>query len=169
MPGPRFAATAVNDQTTTEKPMETLIRKRIGEIPILQTVIKRLRLREILLSHIKPHGNETVPAVDTLLVLVWNIACGRQPLCELPVGSELLLRTQKQANDRSCARLQSALPCLSMKYLVILLIHLLSTLAKLMGPGGAKSIVADCHLFSSQKSYQLYQSLVSKALCFVNR
>jgi hypothetical protein len=65
------------------KPMEQLIRKRIGEIPILQTVIQRLRLREILLSYIKPHGNETVPAVDTLLVLVWNIACGRQPLYEL--------------------------------------------------------------------------------------
>jgi len=64
--------------------MEALIRRRIGEIPILQTVIERLRLREILLSYIKPHGNETVPAVDTLLVLVWNIACGRQPLYELP-------------------------------------------------------------------------------------
>ena len=64
--------------------MESLIRKRIGEIPILQTVTQRLRLREILLSYIKPHGNETVPAVDTLLVLVWNIACGRQPLYELP-------------------------------------------------------------------------------------
>jgi len=64
--------------------MEELIRRRIGEIPILQTVIERLRLREILLSYIKPHGNETVPAVDTLLVLVWNIACGRQPLYELP-------------------------------------------------------------------------------------
>lgn len=45
-----------------------------------------------------------------------------------------------------------------MKYLVILLIHLLTTLAKLMDPGGAKFIVADCHLFSSQKRYQLYQS-----------
>jgi len=66
-----------------EKPMEALIRKRIGEIPILQTVIQRLRLREVLLSYIKSHGNETVPAVDTLLVLVWNIACGRQPLYEL--------------------------------------------------------------------------------------
>ena len=64
--------------------MEALIRKRIGEIPILQTVIQRLRWREILLSHIPSHGNETVPAVDTLLVLVWNIACGRQPLYELP-------------------------------------------------------------------------------------
>ena len=67
-----------------EKPMEALVRKRIGEIPILQTVIQRLRWREILLSYIPSHGNETVPAVDTLLVLVWNIACGRQPLYELP-------------------------------------------------------------------------------------
>ena len=66
-----------------EKPMEALIRKRIGEIPILQTVIQRLRWREILLSYIKSHGNETVPAVDTLLILVCNLACGRQPLYEL--------------------------------------------------------------------------------------
>ncbi len=68
----------------TKQGAEALIRKRIGEIPILQTVIQRLRWREIVLSYIKPHGNETVPAVDTRLVLVWNIACGRQPLYELP-------------------------------------------------------------------------------------
>jgi transposase len=66
-----------------EKSKEALIRNRIGEIPIVQTIIQRLRLREILQSYIKTHGNETVPAVDTLLVLVWNIACGRQPLYEL--------------------------------------------------------------------------------------
>ena len=74
----------------TEKPMEALIRKRIGEIPILQTVIQRLELREILSSYIKTHGNETVPAVDTLLLLVCNIACGRQPLYELPEWVEKL-------------------------------------------------------------------------------
>lgn len=65
-----------------EKPTQALIRKRIGEIPLLQTVIQRLGLREILLSYIKPHGNETVPAVDTLRVLTCNIAGGRQPLYE---------------------------------------------------------------------------------------
>jgi len=70
--------------------MEALIRKRIGEIPILQTVIQRLELREILSSYIKTHGNETVPAVDTLLLLVCNIACGRQPLYELPEWVEKL-------------------------------------------------------------------------------
>jgi len=70
--------------------METLIRKRIGEIPILQHIIKKLQFREILESYIKTHGNETVHAVDTLLVLVCNIACGRQPLYELAEWIEKL-------------------------------------------------------------------------------
>ncbi len=60
-----------------------LMRQRRGEIPIVQTLIQRLGLRELLLHYIKPHGNEVVPAVDVLLVLVWNIACGREPLYEL--------------------------------------------------------------------------------------
>ena len=68
----------------TKQRAEALIRKRIGEIPILQTVIQRLRLREIVLSYIKPHGNETVPAVDTLLVLVWNLIMVLLLLSRLP-------------------------------------------------------------------------------------
>jgi transposase len=89
-----------------EKPMDVLIRKRIGEIPILQTVIQRLRWREILLRHIKSHGNETVPAVDTLLVLVWNIACGRQPLYELPEWvAKLDSRLLRHVPDVSCEEL----------------------------------------------------------------
>ena len=85
-----------------EKPTEALIRKRMGEIPILQTVIQRLRLRETLLSTIKTHGFEAVPAVDTLLVLVCNIACGRQPLYELPewvakLDNRLLGHTAEEA------------------------------------------------------------------------
>lgn len=60
------------------------IRKRLGETPLLQTVIKRLRFREVLSHYIKPHGNETFPAIETLLLMVCNITCGRQPLYELP-------------------------------------------------------------------------------------
>lgn len=60
-----------------------LIRKRLGEIPLLQTMIQRLRFREVLSHYVKTHGNENVPAVDTLLLMVINIACGRQPLYEL--------------------------------------------------------------------------------------
>jgi len=62
---------------------EKLLRKRIGEIPLLLSITQRLGLRELLMRYIKPHGNEKVPAVDTLLLLVFNIASGRQPLYEL--------------------------------------------------------------------------------------
>ncbi len=37
-----------------------------------------------------------------------------------------------------------------MKDLVVLLIHLMATLAKLMGPGGAKAVVADSLLMQQQ-------------------
>ena len=37
-----------------------------------------------------------------------------------------------------------------MKDLFVLLMHLLTTLAKLMGPGGAKAIVADSLLMKQQ-------------------
>ena len=37
-----------------------------------------------------------------------------------------------------------------MKYLLILLAHLLTTIAKLMGPGGARAVVADSLLMKQQ-------------------
>ena len=43
-----------------------------------------------------------------------------------------------------------ALPCHAMKDLLILLVHLLTTIAKLLGPGGAKAIVADSLLMKQQ-------------------
>ncbi len=64
-------------------PEEKHIRKRIAEIPLLQRVEQRLGLKNILKHYIKSHGNEAVPAVDNLMLLVFNIACGRQPLYEL--------------------------------------------------------------------------------------
>ena len=38
-----------------------------------------------------------------------------------------------------------------MKDLIVLLIHLMVTLAKLMGPGGAKAVVADSLLMKQQR------------------
>ena len=61
----------------------TLQRRRIGEIPLLQTVARRLGFDHLLRSYIEPHGNERYPAADTVLLLVFNIASGRQPLYEL--------------------------------------------------------------------------------------
>jgi len=62
---------------------EQLRRKRIGEIPLLQSIAQRLGFPELLKRYIKPHGNEKIAAADTLLTLVFNIASGRQPLYEL--------------------------------------------------------------------------------------
>ena len=62
---------------------EQLRRKRLGEIPLLQAMAQRLGVREVLMRYLKPHGNEKIPAPDTLLLLVFNIASGRQPLYEL--------------------------------------------------------------------------------------
>ena len=61
----------------------TLQRKRAGEIPLLRNMARKLGFAELLRRYVKPHGNEKYPACDTLLLLVFNIACGRQPLYEL--------------------------------------------------------------------------------------
>ena len=61
----------------------TLLRTRIGEIPLLQTMARKLRFDHLLRTYIPPHGNERYPAADTLLLLLFNIASGRWPLYEL--------------------------------------------------------------------------------------
>jgi transposase len=68
---------------STEESEERIDRKRVGEIPILQEAARRLRFRDVLERHISRHGNEIVSAVDTIMLLVYNIARSRQPLYEL--------------------------------------------------------------------------------------
>lgn len=63
---------------------QTLHRYRIGEMPLLQHIVQRLGIKEILEHAIPPHGNEKIPAVQSLLLLIYNITSGRQPLYELP-------------------------------------------------------------------------------------
>jgi len=67
----------------SSKNQQKLVRKRVGEIPLLKAAEQKLGFREILSKYIKPHGNEIFPAVDTLLLLAFNLAGGRQPLYEL--------------------------------------------------------------------------------------
>ena len=62
---------------------QKIARHYVGEIPILQHIAQRLGIKEILAHHIRSHGNEKVDAVDSLLLLMYNIACGRTPLYEL--------------------------------------------------------------------------------------
>jgi len=63
---------------------QKLHRYRVGEMPLMQTVVQRLGIEAMLRHYIRPHGNEKIPAAESLLLLIYNIASGRQPLYELP-------------------------------------------------------------------------------------
>ena len=60
-----------------------ITRRKVGAMPLLCKVAEKLGFRKILSEFIVPHGNEAVPAVDTLILLVYNLTLGRQPLYEL--------------------------------------------------------------------------------------
>jgi transposase len=62
---------------------ERLVRKRVGELPILHATARRIGLRQSLSHYLPSHGNESFPAIDTLMLLGYNLAAGRQPLYEL--------------------------------------------------------------------------------------
>ena len=62
---------------------ETLIRHKVAGVPLIGEIIQRMGLRRRLCEAIGQHGNETVPAVDTLILLIINLALGKQPLYEL--------------------------------------------------------------------------------------
>jgi transposase len=64
-------------------PKEKITRFYVGELPLIKSIIERLGLREIFAQYIKRHKNEKIPALDSLMILLFNITCGRQPLYEL--------------------------------------------------------------------------------------
>ena len=66
------------------------------------------------------------------------------------MGGEILLLHVKQRLGQACACRWSTLPYLAMKDLLVLLAHLLTTVAKLLGPGGARAVVADSLLMKQQ-------------------
>jgi transposase len=63
--------------------LKKITRQYVGEIPILQNIAHQMGIREIFSNQIISHGNEKVHSVDSLMLLIYNIACGRQPLYEL--------------------------------------------------------------------------------------
>jgi transposase len=65
------------------KTSPSLVRRYVGELPILRACAARLGFRQILSRYLSSHGNERVAAVDSLMIMVYNIACGRQPVYEL--------------------------------------------------------------------------------------
>jgi transposase len=63
---------------------QSMLRYRVGELPLLQKVSEQLGLETLLGRYLPSHGNEKVPAAESLLLLIYNITSGRQPLYELP-------------------------------------------------------------------------------------
>ena len=61
----------------------TLKRTQVGGLPLLHAIAKRMRLKEILYKYLPAHGNEDIPAVETLMLLVFNLIVGKYPLYRL--------------------------------------------------------------------------------------
>jgi transposase len=61
----------------------TLKRTQVGGLPLLHAIAKRMRLKEILYKYLPAHGNEDIPAVETLMLLVYNLIMGKYPLYRL--------------------------------------------------------------------------------------
>jgi transposase len=72
----------IMDQIQSTK-SRTLKRLQVGGLPLIHAIIERMRLKEILYKYIPAHGNEDIPAVETLMLLVYNLILGKYPLYEL--------------------------------------------------------------------------------------
>jgi len=55
----------------------------VGGLPIIRAVIERMKLKEILYEYIPKHGNEKIPAVESLIMVICNLTLGKAPLYEL--------------------------------------------------------------------------------------
>jgi len=77
----------IMDQNQSAK-SRTLKRLQVGALPLIHAIVKRMRLKEILYKYIPAHGNEDIPAVETLMLLVYNLILGKDPLYELQEWAE---------------------------------------------------------------------------------
>lgn len=77
---------------------EKIKRYRVAGIPIIKTIINKLGLYSLFTEHIHNYGNEGMPITDSLLLLIYNITIGRDPLYEL---KEWILRIAPKAHEIS--------------------------------------------------------------------
>lgn len=98
-PGDRLANTLDALETVTTRPLrfaESIImnckankkkrklkRLQVGGLPLIHSIAEQMGLREILYKYIPCHGNENIPAVETLMLLIFNLTLGKAPLYEL--------------------------------------------------------------------------------------
>ncbi len=60
-----------------------LQRHRVGALPLIHRISERIGLKELLSRYVRSHGNDQVPVVDTLMLLIYNLTLGKDPLYEL--------------------------------------------------------------------------------------
>jgi transposase len=64
-------------------PARKLARLQVGPLPLIGSILTRLRLREILLEHIPSSDRQSFPRTDLLILLAVNLALAKDPLYEL--------------------------------------------------------------------------------------
>lgn len=64
-------------------PKGKLLRNKVAGLPLICDVIEQMQLRSILNDVISTYGNESIPAVETLVLLIMNLTLGKRPLYEL--------------------------------------------------------------------------------------
>src|SRR5512133_1881242 len=60
-----------------------LTRLHVGALPLIRSIVARLRLREILLEHIPNSDRQAFPRADLILLLAVNLTLAKDPLYEL--------------------------------------------------------------------------------------
>jgi transposase len=63
--------------------MKQLIRYRVGELPLVNAIAERMNLRKILYDFLPTQRNEEIPTVEVLILLIYNLTIGKNPLYEL--------------------------------------------------------------------------------------
>jgi hypothetical protein len=82
-PWARSKAMALPLAAVTAAHSRSLKRHFVGGLPLLHRLAERIGLRSLLERYVPTHGNDQFPVVDTLMLLVYNLTLGKDPLYEL--------------------------------------------------------------------------------------
>jgi len=84
-----LASERLIDRNLAAKYLENIIMSRsikrlqVGGLPLINHIAERMGLRDILYQYIPSHGNEDAPAVESLMLLIFNLTLGKAPLYQL--------------------------------------------------------------------------------------
>ena len=67
-----------------------LKKRNVGGLPLIKKICERMGLSKVLAQHVPSHGNDKVNIIDTLILLVYNLTLGKNPLYELSEWVESL-------------------------------------------------------------------------------